>query len=306
MRDSIIGSSLTLPLAAVLTIVGWMLPDVRDGVLWGGLAATLFATYLVMELNARFSLLRIRSRMMSATFLVLMLALPALHGWTLAALCPIAVGLGYMMLFQAYDALHPEGYVFHAFLFLAAAALCFPPFVFLGVGYLVAMLFLLRCFTLRTLCAAFFGLVVPPLFLLAWSLYSGDGLAPLIALGERAVHVQTDYAGVSTMQWTATGTLAFFTLWAVVHLFRTSYNDKIRTRVFLYVIFVMEVAIAALLVLMPQEWEALMRLFVFNSSFLLAHYYALARGRLFGLWFHLTLLAFVLLGIYAHFFPTLF
>ena len=72
-------SMLTLPLVAVIAGVVWVLPDPRSAWLWGGFAIVCALTYTLRELNNRFQLLRIRSRLVSATFLALFAALPDLH-----------------------------------------------------------------------------------------------------------------------------------------------------------------------------------------------------------------------------------
>ena len=44
----------------------------------------------------------------------------------------------------------------------------------------------------------------------------------------------------------------------------------------------------------------MLSLFVFNASLLLAHYYALAKGRFFDSWFNLSLAAWIALGLYSY------
>ena len=65
MRKSIVTGEFTLPVMALLTLPLWALPDWANWSLWAGLVLTGFTAYLIMELNNRNTLLRIRSRMMS-------------------------------------------------------------------------------------------------------------------------------------------------------------------------------------------------------------------------------------------------
>ena len=78
-RNRTAKSMLTLPLVAVVAGVVWLLPDPRSVWLWGGFAIVCALTYTLRELNNRSQLLRIRSRLVSATFLALFAALPDLH-----------------------------------------------------------------------------------------------------------------------------------------------------------------------------------------------------------------------------------
>ena len=43
-----------------------------------------------------------------------------------------------------------------------------------------------------------------------------------------------------------------------------------------------------------------MRLFIANTSLLVAHYFALGKGRFFDAWFYLTLLVFAGLGVWNY------
>ena len=110
----------------LLTAVCWMLPDVSSLERWGGLALTAVTAYLLMEMNTRFSLLRVRSRLVSTSFLFLMLIHPSLQTLDVQLLQPLCLVLGYFMLFSTYQQYRSEGYVFHAFLFLGIGSLFFP------------------------------------------------------------------------------------------------------------------------------------------------------------------------------------
>ena len=112
------GSSFTLPVMAVVTSLLWLLTGPADQWRWLTLALTALTTYIVVELNNRHALLRIRSRLVSSAFLLFMAASPFLHTHWQAAALMFAFALSYAMLFQTYQRVRAEGYVFHAFLFL--------------------------------------------------------------------------------------------------------------------------------------------------------------------------------------------
>lgn len=161
LRDTVVQGTLTLPVAALATLALWMLPDATDARLWGGLAATGLTTYVIMELNTRHALLRIRSRMMSTTYLALMLACPFLHEWSAGAGVAACFALSYAALFASYQQARAEGYVFHAFLFAGLGSLAFPPLLAVAAGYYFSMLFQLRNLTGRTFLAGLLGLALP-------------------------------------------------------------------------------------------------------------------------------------------------
>ncbi len=106
-RNNIVTSSFTLPITALVTLLVWMLPAITDGMQWLGFALTCVSAYLIMELNNRNALLRVRSRLMSVTFLVLMLANPMLHAWHVGQLTVVCLLLSYFMLFASYQNMLP-------------------------------------------------------------------------------------------------------------------------------------------------------------------------------------------------------
>lgn len=140
---------------AVLTLVLWVLPGMADSTLWGGLAITMLTAYLIMELNNRNALLRIRSRMMSTTFLFMMLVCPTLHCWNIDALTVVCLIAAYFTLFASYQKYRCEGYIFHAFLFVSLGSMAFPPMLVLALAFYVSMLFQLRNLTGEPLWPAF-------------------------------------------------------------------------------------------------------------------------------------------------------
>ena len=129
-------SMLTLPLVAVIAGVVWVLPDPRSAWLWGGFAIVCALTYTLRELNNRFQLLRIRSRLVSATFLTLFAALPDLHPAGTNLIPAIGLLPALFCLFGSYQQYRPEHYTFHAFFFLSIGSLVFPPLLVLSVFFL--------------------------------------------------------------------------------------------------------------------------------------------------------------------------
>lgn len=297
LRHHIVTGGLTLPLTVTLTLVLWVLPDTSDSLLWGGAAVTLFTAYMVMELNNRFSLLRIRSRMMSTLFLWLMLACPMLHSWSADAVPMVCLAACYFMLFCSYQQIHPEGYVFYAFLLTGVGSLFFPPMLLLALGHYTSMTFLLRCMNWRSLAAGLLGLALPYGIVAGYAIWQNQLDTAFGYLSGWFVFSAHNYAQLTLCQLAMAVFVTIYAFLGLIHLFRTAYNDKIRTRMLFYVIVTQEVLLFAMLCLLPTHFEALLRLFILNSTPLIAHYLALARGRFFKTWFYVTLVALAALAV---------
>lgn len=306
-RNRTAKSMLTLPLVAVVVGVVWLLPDPRSVWLWGGFAIVCALTYTLRELNNRSQLLRIRSRLVSATFLALFAALPDLHSAGMHLLPAVGLLLALCCLFGSYQQYRPEHYTFHAFFFLSIGSLDFPPLLVLSVFFYLAMGIVLHTFTWRSLLAGLFGLIVPYCFYvgyLGWEDRLDDFVQQLTPYLQ---YRWPDFRRLPLPHVISFGFITVLALLSTLHFVRTSLNDKIRTRVFLYVLIILELVLAGSCVLLPHHYCIIMPLYLVVASPLIAHYFALARGGLLmNVWFICWLLGLIALSIYNYGLPAIF
>ena len=131
LRTRVTTGTYTLPAMTALTAVLWVAPDAGSWRLWAGLIAAAWTAFQLIELNNRCTLLRVRSRMVSVTFLGLLLVLPAAHGFTPQSLVPLCVAASFRPLFGAYQKAEAQHHVFQAFLLVSLGSLLFPPLLLL-------------------------------------------------------------------------------------------------------------------------------------------------------------------------------
>lgn len=298
LRRKIAESNLTLLGATLIAIFAWMakgnvaLPE------WLGFLATAITAYVFVEFNNSNALIRIRSRMISSVYLVLMAALTGLHSYSANALLPLCVLLAYFLLFKTYQNSHPESFVFHAFLFIGLSSLIFPQILLFTPFYLIAMVVHLRSLNLRSLAAAIMGIVLPFALIEAYKFYFAQPLYTPGFIKVLTSFSPPDYSRLSEHQMVSAGVVVFLAISAMLHFRYTKFNDKIRTRMFLYVLTVQEFLIMAFLVAQPQHFDPLFRLLVMNSSPLIAHHLALTQGRWGTCFFYFALILILVLVIY--------
>lgn len=275
----------TLPATALAVCALWLIGGFADGRSWAGLAATGLTAYLLMELNNRNALLRVRSRMVSVTYLALTAACPALHGWDTAMVPALCLVAAYFPLFGAYQQKQTAAYVFHAFALISAGSLCYPPLLLFLPVFCFCLAAQLRALSWRSFWAGVAGAALPYWFVLALAVWRGNFPAVFEPMAE-AFHFEAPrYAGLELWQAAAGAFVGVLSLTGIVHLLRKAYNDKIRTRMLLYAITVTEIFLLAATALQPQHFEVLFRLLTVNSAPLIAHYLTLARSRRMTLWF---------------------
>lgn len=289
-RDKVVTGMFTLPATAALATLVWVLPDAGDATLWGGLAVTGLVSYLLVELNNRNALLRIRSRMVSSVYLALMSVCVFLHPLSVSMLPAVCLAASYFPLFAAYQQPRAAGEVFHVFLLLSAGSLCWPPLLLLSVACYAGLAFPLRALTGRTFMAGLFGLVTPYWLATGLLMWQGDLPQAWENFLSAFRFTRPDYTlltGPQAASLILTGVLA---LMSVAHFLRTAFGDKIRVRMYFYAIILQEVLLLAGTALLPSRFDLLFPLLVTNTAPLAAHYFALARGRWMNIWFIVWLL----------------
>lgn len=292
LRARISESDGTFVVAALLTVVVWMLGHWTDTAWWGALGMALLTTYILLETNTQCQLLRIRSRMVSSTFLLLISTQMAMHSQWSLLLPACALVLCNLLLFRCYEQRRATGSLFYAYLFLGIACCQFPP-VWLMVPVLwFCCAHYLRNMSLRGWRASILGLLLPHLYYILAMLYSGawdfqhwtaflqwptpDSIPPV----DRLVNI---------------GVMVLLFFWSIVHFSTNSFRDNTRTRMF-YNTLQGELLLSLLLLIIwpPHSLQTLTLTLVAGTPFA-AHYFSLSEGRWHDFWIGLWVLLLIAL-----------
>ena len=299
----------TLPIVAVLAALTWLtipLLPAGEGAAcsrdwWLGLLLVAAITYGLVECNNRNSLLRVRSRMVGSTYLLFVMACPALHSASWQYLPAAAILLAYFALFSTYGNPHAEGRVFHIFLAIGIACLFYAPLVLLVPVLLFSLAVHIRIMTLRTFGAALLGFLVPFWLLFGYTLWTGELGAFLSYVQEVWQWRPSGLAGVPAWAVGSCGIIGFLSFVSSCHYLRTAFNDKIRTRMYFYAILMVHAVLLLLLILRPVDYAILLPLLAMNSAPLVGHHLTLARRRGSELWFYTCLLLLLVLLVANYF-----
>lgn len=290
-------SSASLPVALALTAMAWLPGDWTDWRRWAGLAAVVVMAYFVALWNNVHMLLRIRSRLVSSTFLLLVAACPFLHRWStdwVPAACAIGV---YYCLFRAYQKSHPEPDVFHAFVFLGVGSFFFPQWLCFVPVLWGALLVRLRAFTSRSFVASLLGLVLAYWAFVAYAAWHNRlDTAFGFWLDAWAVGLP-DYGACPLPCAVSFAFVSFYLAVSAVHFSRTAFYDRIRVRMYYRLLITQAVLLGVAIVAQPRHFGVAFPLYVVTASPVVGHYFALARGRFMNVWFIASLL--LLGGLYV-------
>ncbi len=307
IKDTVTTAAALLPCATVVAVVlwWWRTPPDAQGV--AGLALALAATMLSVATNGRLQLLRVRSLAVSSVFILLIGVSGALHHWLPEGMVVTLLFMVYLLcLLSSYVSRRPQVPTFVAMVSLAVLTLRMPLLVCLVPVALAAMLTVLRTLSLRTLLATLFGFGLVYEVWLVWHGWHGTLWQELGRLQEGLTLFSVPWP-TEGVAWPADGAaawvmardvltspvvlyllpLAVYGSVGMAHYFRTSYNDKIRVRMFYTTIILHWLALLLLTLFVPGETTLCLLLLTACSAPLLARYFVFARGWLANLMFWL-------------------
>lgn len=283
LQNKVAESRLTLPVSVALFIVVRLFQGV--GVSLTAAAATLLClctAAVMLETNVALQILRVRSRLGESLWLLLAAAMPFLYGLSAPAVCAFCLAAGMGLLLCCYQNRNAVLLVFHSFLFLGAGSLLSPVMIPLALLFYFCLAFLMRAFSWKGLWAGIVGLLTPYWCWVAWEACVGDVMR--VADHVLALWLWVlDWDGLSLLPavrllpvWCL---LVFFGLTGIIHYMRKRYDDKIRTRMMLYVYVCVTVFLHVAFLLLPGQRMELLAMMAVSTSPLMAHYWAMTRGR---------------------------
>lgn len=266
----------------VIYAVGiWLMCGLINREWWVQFALFAISVYLMVELNNISALIRVYSRMVSCSFIILICSACFLFPLTQGAIVQTMVIGALILLFMTYQDQQSPGFTYYAFILWSIATgasvhmLFYLPLLWLLMGTQ------LQSLSWRTLSASVLGILTPYWIYACWLVWQGD-FTPLIAHFKQLDNLQVP------LQFTTldTGRIAVFVLLAVVsvigtiHFIRQHHFDKIRIRQ-LYGFFIwMDLATVLFVVLQPQFYDVLIRIMFICTAPLIGHFLALTHTKI--------------------------
>ena len=272
---------MALPITACYALVVWLVSGVAAHDWWLQLACFVVSSFLMVELNNVNALIRIYSRMVSCSFLVLYCCANMLFPSLREALMTTCMAAAYLVLFQSYQNKQAVGITFYTFLLISAASIAF-----VQVRFFLPLIWLLMSTNLlslswRTWSASLLGLAVPYWFWACWQLWTDD-LALLVdhftVLGN--LQFPANYDAQNLNQWLTFVFVSVLAIIGTIHYIRKSYLDKIRIRMFFGIFIWMDLLSAIFLVAQPQYYDAMLSMMLINTAPLAGHFLALPSTRI--------------------------
>lgn len=295
LRNTIVTGKLTLPISIVLAALMWTFTERNALANWAGYLMMVLITLVLQVMSNTSSIIRVRSWFLSSCFIILCGLFTFQHTFDLSMLSELFYLIALFFLFSSYQQIHAEKKIFQAFFFLGLSSILMPQLLFMSFFFFVAMLVQLRVFTLRTVLAALIGIFVAIEIIVAFYFLSNHQ-ENIVCYFNNITSFNPQHIKTWNLAHKASiGFVMFLVLLSVLHYSRTHFNDKIRTRMFFYIIITQEFILLGLLALCPDNYKLLSGLILLESAPLLAHYFVLTRGWIVDIFFFLTFILLLLL-----------
>lgn len=298
LQNIISESRLTLPFVSIYGVAVWIAAGLLQEQWWPQFVCFVASVYLMMELNTSNALIRIYSRMVSCSFIVLTSAACFLFGSFNEAAAILCVIVSYNILFHAYQDHLAMGRMFYGFLFIGLASMLYAETLYYVPALWLLVLSCIQAFGWRNFFSSVLGLITPYWFAAVWFVYKEDFTLPMEHFSRLAdIHFPVDYSQLTTGQVATFVFIMATGLTGTVHYLRTSYNDKIRIRMLYNFFIAMNMLSAVFIIVQPQHYDFLLRMITVNTSPLIAHFISLTRTRVTNIAFYvMTAAALILTG----------
>lgn len=296
-QNRIAESRSLLLFASLYGLIVWLLRGVvGHAELWSTFGVFVVCVYMMVELNNRNALLRVYSRMVSSSF-ILISSLMVVSFDELRSFVVLLLSLSFIMvIFRTYQKRSMTGTIYLAYLFIGIISLLWPPILYaLPVMWLICSAFLFS-FNFKNLIASLFGVLTPYWLLIPYVFYFQrwgfvnlftEQLLPSDSLIVWFSNPVVSFDNILQLDNWQVLVLVFdivLSILVIIHYFNKSYEDKIQVRMYYHSFILLSVVLIiciALVILLPFDIKAhfpiLMLLLSTCLSPLLAHYVTFTR-----------------------------
>lgn len=289
-QNRVAESRIALPVTGVYAFAVCALGGLFTEQLWVQFVLLAVSSFLMMELNNVNALIRIYSRMVSCSFLVLAVMSQYLVVDVRCGIVQACFIAFYLFLFSAYQDNRAMGRVFYAFLMLGIAST-----MFVQILFFVPLVWVLLCTNLmvrsfRAFVSSLFGLLVPYWFMVAYYLYIDDvdslldHFLQIVQFGPVLGWMDMPVSHILTAAY-----VAILAVVGMIHFRLNNYKDKIRTRMLFEIFSVLALAAIVFMILQPQHIDYLLALLIVSTSPMIGHYIALTNTFITNISFYVML-----------------
>lgn len=293
VQNRVAESRLTFPVTALLGVGLWLLCGLIQHQWWIQFVCYALSTCLMMEFNRSNALIRIYSRSVSAAFIILTGVTCYLFPSLEASISMLCLTASMLTLYKTFQDKESVGWIFYTFLIIGLITLLKVHAFWLVPFYWLVMATCISSLGWRTFFGSLMGLALPYFYLAAVVLYRFKGdfrpftdhFLPLLDF-----QFPYDYTRIPLPHILTYAFLLALTLTGIIHFLHTSYNDKIRVRLFFYSFMLFDLVMFFFIALQPQHFELFVQMAIIMTSPLIAHFIALTYTRITNIAFYVIVI----------------
>ena len=260
----------------------------------------------LVELSNANALLRIRSRMVSSTFIILSCTACFLFPQLSGSIVQLAFIGMFLFLFRTYQDPQATGLSFYAFACIGIASMVFIHILWYVPVLWIVMATQLQSLSWRTWLASLIGLLAPYWFALAWFLMPSlplddEWTIDLQPLGEHFAQLAQFMPVLSDLSLGRIFSFVFLLIMSaigIIHFWNYSFEDKIRIRLLYGLLTTLTILTLCFIIAQPQHFDVLIRVAFVCASPLIAHVLTFTNSRLSNILFFVAIGTAVLITIY--------
>lgn len=304
LQNIVTTSSFLLPVAAVLCALIWIYANpTYELTHWIGLVFCTICTAFMVELNNTNMLIRVRTRMVGTTLLVLWTSCGFLHPFQTAHFAILCLLICYHALMYIYQQNHNTGTTFFIYACIGGISMIIQPLCILALAFFFVLGYF-RALSFKSFLAGLIGFFLP-----FWLVFSS---CFLIDKTDLIIQYVSDYSQWIPFQYHTVNShhVAAFTLLllivipSVMHFIRNNFQDKIKVRMFFYFILWMELVLTLGIIVLPHHFQEFYLLLIMNSSPLIAHFLTLSNNKFSNYFFITIVMLIAALTIYTLWMPS--
>jgi hypothetical protein len=292
IQNIIAESRYTLPITAFYSIFIWLIAGLVSQQWWIQFGCFVVSAWMMMLLNKENMLIRIYSRLVSSTYLVLTCAAVFLFASRSSAIMQMGVAISFYLLWHCYQDKNSLGWTYYTFLFLGAGSLVQSQVLYYLPILWIMMAWFIFSLSWRTFFASLLGLITPYWFCLPYYALHGENCFVLLTNHLSSLFdivSLPDYTVLNVTEWIFLAFLILLMTIGSFHFIANSYKDTIRVRE-IYYCFITTAAYSLFLVFVkPQCYDMVIPVLTLVSSPMVAHFFALTHTRFTNILFIITL-----------------
>ena len=281
LQNRIATSRWALPVTVAYGLLVSLAAGLMTEALWLNFALLFVSVVMMVELNNSNALIRIYSRMVSCSFLVMTTMSLFLFRTIDVAVVQITFISFLLFLLRSYQEPNATGKTFYAFFALGIGSIVFPQTLLFMPALWIVMAIYIQSFSPRTFLSSIIGVIAPYWFVAAWLIYTGN----YAWLGTHFINVlqfSTPFylVDIQLHEWL---TFAFVLLCAVIggaHFIMYSYQDRIRIRLFYEMFIVLDGLTMFFALIQPQHFDCLLGMAIVLTAPIIGHWLALTSSKI--------------------------